>query len=310
MNPNEGTPRIVDAGRLWYALKDRPIDARRALPKPARALSELKADLDTHGYCLVANALSEAACQAIRQRVREQMAAEKRLKLNFTPPQGFAVVSNLLNKGDIFQQLLLEPLTEELVEHLLGRSFLLSALSANCTLPGSAAQGLHIDQHFAGFPAPIALVANVCWMIDDFTAANGATRIMPGSHRWSSEELTQRYQGINGAEDGRNAPGTLAAEGRAGTAMVFDGRLAHGAGQNCTHDSVRIGIFEYACRGWIRGVENPFLSISDDVMAALPRKIRDRLGYRPSGFAGGYQMAGNPAPIDVVRPTDQIRELK
>jgi ectoine hydroxylase-related dioxygenase (phytanoyl-CoA dioxygenase family) len=296
---------------LWSGTSTSESAESRPSPEPTRDLAILKADLDAHGYCLIAEALSNQHVQALRTRLDEQWDAEARAGVRLINPTGVHSVCNLLNKGEIFQRIVLHPIADELIKHLLGDDFLISALCGNTTVPGSLAQGLHIDQFLFGVPPAVSLVANAFFMLDDFTEENGATRIIPGSHRWSPAQLADVYEGlgVSGHGIGENPPGTIPAEGPAGTCFVFDGRLMHGAGKNRSTDRKRAGISSYYCRPWMRPFENPFLSISDDVMATLPPALWVQLGYKPWGLAGGYQAPGAPAPLGVVKPADQIREM-
>lgn len=296
----------------WRLVRDpAPLEQDRPLPSPTRDSATLKADLDAHGYCLVANALTASEIEALQCRSAEQYRNEARLDPNRKGAYGDERVYNLLNKGKIFQSVLEVPLVVDLVEHLLGESFLLSSLSSITTKPGSLAQALHIDQVYLGFPTPVPVVCNAVWMLNDFTDENGGTRIIPGSHRWSPDRVATHHEGLalSGEDGSENPPGTIAAEAPAGTCMIFEGRLLHGMGRNRTKDRTRSGIFAYYCRPFMRQFENPFLSIPDKTMMSLSVEVRSQLGYRPWVFMGGVQRPGLAPPLDRVRPDDIIGEL-
>ncbi len=89
---------------------------------------------------------------------------------------------NLLSKGEVFAELAQSPAVVELIEHLLGPEVLLSSITANIVGPGTKAQALHADQRMVPAPWAIPMVANVAWILDDFTETNGATMIAPGTH--------------------------------------------------------------------------------------------------------------------------------
>jgi ectoine hydroxylase-related dioxygenase (phytanoyl-CoA dioxygenase family) len=111
------------------------------------------------------------------------------------------------------------------------------------------------------------MVANAMWMLDDFTPDNGATRIVPGSHKH------------NAGPDFTNVPETVPVTGPAGTVMVFDGRLWHQTGANTTADERRHGILSYYCRPFMRQQENWFLSLDPAVLDRAPDRLRGLLGY-------------------------------
>jgi ectoine hydroxylase-related dioxygenase (phytanoyl-CoA dioxygenase family) len=290
---------------LWFAHKKIPPEGARPLPTPTRDAAALKADLDVHGYCIIAQTLSASELRELRIRVEEQLNAE----VPMDHPTGRRSLTNLLNKGAIFERVILNDLVNPTVEHLLGEGYLLSALTAIQSVPNSKAQGLHFDQARMGMFLPAPLVANAVYMLDDFTNENGGTRVIPGSHVWAAEEIERNFTPSLSALD-TNPEGTIAVQGAAGSCMVFEGRLLHGTGKNVTLNQKRTGVFAYYCRGWVRQLENPFLSISDDIMQNLSVPVRERLGYKAWNAFGGYQGPGFPPPMDVVRPTGQIRELK
>lgn len=188
-------------------------------------------------------------------------------------------VWQLINRGAAFCDLVAHPLIISLMGALLDGhkpyypddhtlpNFLLSATSGNIAGPGGQAMSLHRDQF--EFPTPwpdYPLVANVVWMLDDFTAENGATLVVPGSHLKESRD------------SGRGPVHAIPAEGKAGTALVFDGRTLHGTGANTTGDN-RHGILAYYCRPWLRQQENHCLSVRPDVLAAASAPLRRLLGF-------------------------------
>ena len=304
---------VLDVSRnaLWHKPEAVALDKNRPLPQARKELEELKADLDVHGYCLIKDALSPEEVSAVRKRLEDQWAAEAEIGKAMTNPTGVHNTCNLLNKGDIFQKVVLHPVADLLLEHVLGDGFLISAICGPQTVPGSKAQGLHIDQFLFGVQTDFSLVANAFFMLDDFTEENGATRVIPGSHLWTPERIAERYEGlaVSGHGDGDNPPDTIPALGKAGTCFVFEGRLLHGAGKNQSTDKTRAGITSYYCRPWMRPFENAFLSIPDDTMASFPSALRAQLGYGTWGLAGGYQAPGMPASLDDIRPSDQVGEL-
>ncbi|WP_421849238.1 phytanoyl-CoA dioxygenase family protein [Novosphingobium sp.] len=298
--------------RVWRYLAQPMVEPGRALPVPTRDLAALIADYDTHGYCLVANAADPELVTALKTRIVEQFAGELAVGRALQNPYGDERITNLLAKGDVFQRIFLQPLIDDVVEHALGDSFIISTVASVRTKPRSLAQGLHIDQSYVGIPTPMALVCNAVWLLDDFTDANGATRIIPGSHRWSPEKIAQMHEGLapSGGDGLADPAGTIAAEAPAGTCMIFDGRLLHGTGRNKTTDQTRSAVFAYYCRPFVRQFENPFLSIPDDKMMSFSPELRQQIGYRPWTMVGGCEAPGMPAPLDVVRPLQHLGALQ
>ena len=110
-----------------------------------------------------------------------------------------------------------------------------SRRSRSC--PGETAQPIHADDQLIPFPKPhVPTVCNTMWALTDFTEANGATRIVPGSHlRDHSPDYGSRYESI-------------AAEMPKGSVLVWHGSLWHGGGANTT-DERRVGHRDELLRG-------------------------------------------------------------
>lgn len=168
--------------------------------------------------------------------------------------------------------------------------------------PGAGEQILHRDEVVwsdVPMPHPELQLASVIAFVD-FTRENGATRIVPGSHRWPDRQLSPAEQ----AAVPRPEPDQIAyAEMPAGSAVVYSGGTIHGGGANTT-DIPRRGAHLSYCLGWLRTEENNYLSTPPAVAATLPRRAQELLGYAlhdsiPRG--GGY--------LGMVRMQDPVELL-
>ena len=298
-----------------------PLWCESDLPTASRDPEVLRCDLAEYGYCIVARALEGQALAAVQDRIREQAAAERHLhdkKNPANPQQGNQWVGMLLNKGAVFFELVRHPITAPLIEHLLGRDYLISCVDAQIQLPGSGVMPLHTDQWWMpppqgpgaphetpsgrarnqghsidptpdGGPIGPAMVANAMWMITDFTERNGATRIVPRSH-------------LSGRDPDPSVPhrvSTVAATGPAGTAVVFDGRLWHGAGANAGRQP-RCGITANCCGPQCRQLENYTRGMRPEALSACPPEILKRLGF---ATWSSYGHTGDP-DTDFTQPGD------
>jgi ectoine hydroxylase-related dioxygenase (phytanoyl-CoA dioxygenase family) len=227
------------------------------------------ADLEEWGYCLVEGVLSPERVATVRQRLVELAEAEVAAGTDYVYENGSNQrIWTLLNKGDEFIELAMDPTVHRLMARMLDPEFLLSNIDANVAGPGGNPMFLHADQSFVPPPwPPFPLVANAMWMLDDFTEDNGATRVVPGSHL------------LGHGPDYGNLPDTVPVTGPAGTVMVFDGRLWHQTGANTTESERRHGILAYYCRPFMRQQENWFLSIDPEVLERGGSKLRHLLGY-------------------------------
>lgn len=258
------------------------------LPAPTSDLDRARRDLDVHGFCVVADALAPKTLAAVRYRVVEQAAGERALGVGdvddadlerYIGGAGRGLGANrrvwtLVNKGAVFQELLLHTAVNELVAHLLGRPFLLSSIQANIVSPGDDALALHSDQGYVPRPWPLyPVTASAIWMLDDFTPNNGSTSVVPRTH----VEHDPDPAGVLARARLIRRGGTPVC-GRAGSVLVFDGRIVHGTSVNTT-DRPRLGILTYFCQPFVRQQENFTLSVAPEVLAELPHEIKAMLGF-------------------------------
>jgi ectoine hydroxylase-related dioxygenase (phytanoyl-CoA dioxygenase family) len=263
-------------------------------------LSAAKADLDANGFCVVPDVLDPETLAAVRTRTLAQAEAERALGLM---PEGGLEGPNqrvfmLVNKGQEFLDLITHPVALALAGHLLGGSFLLSQFSANIARRGGVEQGLHCDDWWS--PRPIRqgqpfkrvgdfqrynddartevtkgevlappCVINIAWMLSDFSDENGGTRLARGSH-------------LSGHVPDGSVPHkvpTVAAAGKAGSVLAFDGRTWHGTGKNLTDDP-RIVLLLTFCGPQFRSQENFFVGLDPRVYEAAPEQLRALMGFK------------------------------
>jgi len=200
----------------------------------------------------------------------------------------------LLARSVASRELIAHPLILDTVDKVLWpqkTTFQLHLTQVITIGPNSPAQQLHRDQwcfDFFEFPDDLQVEVGTMFALDDFTEANGATRVALGSHR---EQV-----------DLKNAStfATVPAEMPAGSIVLYTGRTVHGGGAN-TSDADRIGInIDYAV-GWLRQEENQYLSVPLDVARELPDDIQRLMGYRQGAYALGY-IDDSRDPIEVLRP--------
>src|SRR5262245_42825433 len=139
--------------------------------------------LDRDGFLPLPGILTARQIAAFRTRLDELLAAEgDDAGKEVHQEAGTDRLSDLVNKGQIFEVCFTHPRVLAAIAHVLGGEFKLSSLNARSALPGQGLQALHAD-----WSGPVApgdfFVCNSIWLLDDFTETNGATRIVPGSQR-------------------------------------------------------------------------------------------------------------------------------
>lgn len=199
-----------------------------------------RARLDADGYLPLPGILSARQLQVIRQRLAELSAAEgDQAGLEVHQEAGTDRLADLVNKDPVFEVCFTSPRVLAAVAHVLG-DFTLSSLNSRAALPGAGHQRLHTDW---GEPVPTGgyQVCNSIWLIDEFTTANGPTRVVPGSHR------SGRLPGQVMADPGEPYPGEVKLLGPAGTVVIFNAHLWHGGTRNTTQRPRR-ALHSYFCR--------------------------------------------------------------
>jgi ectoine hydroxylase-related dioxygenase (phytanoyl-CoA dioxygenase family) len=167
--------------------------------------------------------------------------------------------------------------------------------------PGAGEQWLHRDEAVwsdVPRPHPELQLASVIAFVD-FTKDNGATRVVPGSHRWPDRELSPREQ-VGTHVDAEQVE---YAEMSAGSAVIYSGGTIHGGGANVTNLPRRGAHLSY-CLGWLRTEENNYLAVPPAYAATLPRVAQEVIGYaihnsmrRGGGYLGTVRLQD---PVDLL----------
>jgi Phytanoyl-CoA dioxygenase (PhyH) len=198
----------------------------------------------------------------------------------------------LIARSESCRDLIVHPVVLGGVDKVLSHSssFQLHLTQVISIDPGEPAQKIHRDQWaFAFFPFPkgYEVSCNTLWAMTDFTEANGATRVIPGSHRFDDRlEL--------------DAAPNIPAQMKKGSVLLYTGSLYHGAGANRS-DHTRRGINITYSVSWLRQEENQYLAVPLETARTLPVDLLRLMGYARGAYALGY-VDDLRDPIEVVRP--------
>jgi ectoine hydroxylase-related dioxygenase (phytanoyl-CoA dioxygenase family) len=176
-------------------------------------------------------------------------------------------IYNLLARDRIFEKIPVHPAILPICERVLDPGLLVSSLSSIAIDPEESPQPIHADDQIIPLPKPHpATVCNTMWALTDFTEANGATRIIPGTHKASSSpDLYEHYDSIP-------------AEMAKGSVLIWHGSLWHGGGSNTT-DGRRMGIAMNYCAGYIRQQENQQLGLPLETVRGFTPRLQELVGY-------------------------------
>lgn len=250
-------------------------------------LDEWLASFERDGFVVLSEIISKPQVLALTEALL-RVEAEHGFGYAKTSFEGFKTVriNNLLVHDELFWTVPLQSEVLALAERLLDRELLLSSLCSLTLGPGQEAQPLHEDTQQIPLSRPRRpLAVNAIWALSDFTEENGATHIVPGSHK---ETSAPPY----GAEIE-----TVQATMKAGSVMLFDSALWHKGGANTTALR-RYALSCYYCAGWLRQQENMQLGVPADVARRLPRRLQELCGY--SIYKGQYGHIDNKDPITLL----------
>ena len=183
-------------------------------------------DLDEKGYAVFPRIIDPAWLQALRNSFEDLCEKEGHLAgIEVHQEDGTRRLSDLVNKGEVYDRVYTHPTILAAIAHVIGRDFKLSSLNARDAISGLGLQGLHTDWS-ADYNGTFH-VCNSIWMLDDFTNENGSTRIVPGTHLGRRPGSVLQDSMITYPDEERIL-------GPAGTVVVFNSHLWHGGTQNET----------------------------------------------------------------------------
>ena len=280
------------------------------LPSPTKDIVQIREDFKKWGYALIEDALSETQCQNFLNRVLEQADGERLAGLDAQTPSG-QYVHTLINKGEVFGKCIEQNpeavqagvLIENFLNETLGKGWICHSFLANGAEKGKYPQGLHMDQ------GPLSpwmteespALVNTMYIPQDVNEENGGTLVIPGSHKIMIDA------GSNG-EIGKLPP-AINLEAKAGTIMMFDGRLLHGTAVNKT-DEVRFVATMSNVKPWMRTQENWVLSVDPEVLNRASPKLLHRMGLQALTYGSTVEGFGMGASGKVGDEWGNIKQFR
>ncbi|MEM7226069.1 MAG: phytanoyl-CoA dioxygenase family protein [Pseudomonadota bacterium] len=251
--------------------------AIQSLPKGA-ATGDLLSALRRDGAVIVENWVSEQLADRVASELRPRFEAVghcqysdfngyKTLRIN-------SILAHSRAAADLVEHAqLLEVADEILLENSL--SYRLGSLTGIEILPGESAQALHRDDHIYPLRLPgFELQIGVMWALDDFSAENGGTRVVPGSHHWLEPRSALPEEIVEVAMP-------------KGSALVYLGSTLHGGGANGT-DQPRMGLINTYALGWLRQEENLYTKIPRERAKSFSKRVQELIGYQKHGQKLGW----------------------
>lgn len=233
------------------------------MPSAAERAEAIRRD----GYVVAPDLIPPAEADAIKEALAPWLQGRLMGRNDF---EGFRSerVYALLAKAPPVARLVEHPDVLGVVDELLTPHYRLSACLAIQVHPGETAQGWHADDAYVWFPRPRPMVGvSAIWALDDFTEENGATQLIPGSHRWGPDEAAA-------PDDPRAVTVCMPA----GSAVLFAGTLMHRGGAH-RGSGTRLGITPQYCEPWVRQIENLPLAVPPELARRYSERVQELLGY-------------------------------
>ena len=244
-------------------------------------------DLEENGYTVLHDAIDPSLLDALSDAIA-RIARSTVSPLMNNEFVGYRTVRyfNLMAKDPVFEQVPAHPAVVPIMEAVLGDDCLASTLSTALLEPGETAQPFHTDDMLYPYPRPHQpLVCNSMWALTDFNVANGATRVVAGTHA------------IAQAPDASAETRAVSCEMRRGSVLIWNGSLWHGAGANGSAER-RDGLVMNYCAGWVRQQENLVVGTPRERVASFSPQLRRLIGYGMSRSSLGH--LDTRAPSDVL----------
>ncbi|MBD1551528.1 phytanoyl-CoA dioxygenase family protein [Pseudomonas typographi] len=262
---------------------------------PNTATSEqITAALKEHGYVIVEDLVPASVMDAIEAEmaphIKQSPYGSDGFLGGLTQRTGAMISRSPTSRNLVMNPVVLGAAKQHLAH---ASTFQLHLTQVITVHPGSPAQILHRDElawDFFPFPHDYEVQCNLLWAMTDYTEENGATRIVPGSHRAGTKEKYSPEAGI---------PAVM----KRGSALFYTGKIYHGAGENRS-GTVRQAINITYAVGWVRQEENQYLSTPLEQAKTLPDDLLKVMGYQCGCFAIGY-VRDFEDPLAVLRGQDE-----
>ncbi|KAF2240167.1 phytanoyl-CoA dioxygenase [Viridothelium virens] len=248
---------------------------RAVLPSDPVPRANVEHVLD-HGYVIIQDAFTKNEAEEAKAEIRRLSEGSAALK-GRNPFEGLDTtrIYSLLNKTRVFDKFCLLPQVLALNDFFLDPGYMISVLHSIQINPGEKAQALHHDDGYCGLRRPRPpLSSGIIFAFDDFTEKNGATRVIPGSHKWDSDRLPK---------DEIATPMVCPA----GSVVYLSGTVWHSGGANHSHRPRLSGTVQY-CQPWIRPIETQLLSVDPRRLPEIPERIVSMMGYSTHAPFIGY----------------------
>jgi ectoine hydroxylase-related dioxygenase (phytanoyl-CoA dioxygenase family) len=238
--------------------------------------------IERDGYTIIADFMDAARLAEVRRVLGFYLGSHA----GRNPFEGYDTerVYTLVARGRVFWDIALDERVLALCDRFLLPGCLITASQAICIRPGETPQDFHHDDTFYTVPRPRPMISlSTIAAVDAFTAGNGGTEVIPGSHLWG-DDWRERAA----------AARAVTVVMPAGACVVFSGTLVHRGGANRSA-APRLAFSNQYCQPWARQQENFLQGVPLEVARQMPRRLQEMLGYAIYPPFMGQLTASHPA---------------
>ena len=244
-------------------------------------IGSVVSEIQDKGYCVVENFLATEEVERLRANFNESVPITEMRAIGTETGRTWRA-HNLLGKTRAADNVFLDSRLRAIVDGVIGKYNQVNVTTLFNTLPGETKQFLHQDDGLWPIPRPHpAFLCNALFAFDDFTKANGATHLVPYSHRWT-KPVDQSVDSIQ-------------VEMSSGSVVFWEGGMWHAGGANTTENIERMGFFISHQVSYLRPQEIQLLSIPQETVRAMPKKLQRLIGYHSFGLG-----VDGRDPLDVL----------
>jgi hypothetical protein len=267
------------------------------------SVAEILNVLDDDAAVIIENVISIDTVETLKGELVPYLSKEVFGRDEFT---GLSTkrVGALMARSNTCRDLALNPLVIDVAKQYLepfADGYQLHFTSAVSIGPSETKQVLHRDRGIWGgyLPRKIEPLMSTIWAVTEFTRDNGATQIVPGSHKWEKEREPDDTE-------------IAYAEMNPGSVLLYTGTVLHGGGANKTASEIRTGVFLHYALNWLRQEENQYLSCPPEIAKELSPELRSLIGYAKGGYVLGFYSDpyDEEAKFESVSPENMFNNAK
>lgn len=235
--------------------------------------------LNNYGCVVIDNLLNEKQINDLNSEISPHLDQTEDCEGDFF---GYKTkrISSLFQKSKSCQMMAVLPTITKVMDEFLineySSQYQINLTQAIAIGPEEEQQVVHRDDPMFPFKhSGHEAMVNCMWALDDFTEENGATLLVPESHRWERNDIIDANGSNRLPQEDEFAQATM----KKGSVLIYFGSLYHAGGTNLTKDKIRRGIVISYSLGWLKQAENSFLAYPLEVVKTFPEKLQVLLGY-------------------------------